>query len=210
MGMSPDRVARNDEIFREANERILERAREYQVDHAIPFLCECAQPSCAAIVRLDRPEYERIRRRGGFFNAPGHAEPFLHVLVIVERHPGYEVVARNTIPVEVDERARKIGLNEAVFRQVNERIQDVAQTFGLGDRTLDLVCECGDGSCTLQIRMTTEEYEAMRGDPTLFAVSPGHEMPDVEDVVEKHDGYDVVRKHAGDPAEIAKSTDPRG
>jgi hypothetical protein len=109
----------------------------------------------------------------------------------------------------MDERVRKIGLNEAVFREVNERIEDVAQTFGLGGQQLDLVCECGDGSCTQQLRMTGEEYERMRKDPTLFAVYPGHDAPEVEDVVGKHEGYDVVRKHEGEPAEIAKSTDPR-
>lgn len=109
----------------------------------------------------------------------------------------------------VDERAHKIGMNEAVFREVNERIEDLAQTFGLGDRQLDLVCECGSASCTQQITMSAREYESMREDGTLFAIYPGHEAPDVEDVVAKHGGYDVVRKHEGDPAELAKSTDRR-
>jgi hypothetical protein len=110
----------------------------------------------------------------------------------------------------VDERARRIGLNEAVFREVNERIQELASTFGLGEQAIDIVCECGHASCSNQLRLTMAEYEQMRRDPTLFAIHPGHEIPDVEDVVERRDGYDIVRKHEGDPARLAKRTDPRG
>jgi hypothetical protein len=108
-----------------------------------------------------------------------------------------------------DERARKIGVNEAMFRQVNERIGELAETFGLGERPLDLICECGDVSCTRQITMTRGEYEALREEPTLFAVYPGHETGDVEDIVERRDGYDVIRKHAGGPARLARDTRTR-
>jgi hypothetical protein len=93
---------------------------------------------------------------------------------------------------------------------VNERIQELAKTFGLDEQRLDLVCECGDASCTEQIRMTLSEYEAVRADPTHFAVYPGHETSDVEEVVATNEGYDVVRKFEGDPAALAEQTDPRG
>jgi hypothetical protein len=108
-----------------------------------------------------------------------------------------------------DECARKIGRNEAMFREVNERIEDVAETFGLGDGPLELICECGDASCARQITMTTAEYEAMRKDPTLFAVYPGHENADVGLIVERRDGYDVIRKHEGEPARVARETHTR-
>jgi hypothetical protein len=109
----------------------------------------------------------------------------------------------------MDERAKRVGLNEAVFREVNERIGDLAQTFALTERPLDLVCECGDATCTQQVRMTYADYERVRDDPRLFAIHPGHEAPGVEDVVERQDGFDVVRKREGVPAQIAESTDPR-
>jgi hypothetical protein len=92
VGLSPERVGRNDATFRAANERIFDSAREHKVTDAIPFLCECADPLCAAIIRLDAGEYERIRNSGRFFNAPGHAMPFLNALQIEERHGAYEVV----------------------------------------------------------------------------------------------------------------------
>jgi hypothetical protein len=108
----------------------------------------------------------------------------------------------------VDERVRRIGLNEAVFRQVNERIEELADTFGLRER-LDLVCECGNASCRSRIEMGHEEYEELRSDPTTFAVVSGHEIRDVEEIVERHKTFDVVRKTASEAQKVAEATDPR-
>lgn len=106
-------------------------------------------------------------------------------------------------------REERIGLNEAVFREVNERIEDLAETFALKDEPLDLVCECGDAGCVRRISMTRAEYEEVRSDPQLFAVHPGHEYPDVEEVVDRRKGYDLVRKGEGVLERIAERTDPR-
>ncbi len=57
--------------------------------------------------------------------------------------------------------------------------------------------------------MSDASYEGMRGDPRLFAVKPGHEDLRLEDVVERHAEYLVVRKGDGVPAVIAEATDPR-
>ena len=109
----------------------------------------------------------------------------------------------------MDERQERIGLNEAVFREVNERIEDLAEQFNLQDRPLDLICECGDGNCTERISMTHAEYEQLRSDPRQFAVFPGPDYDDIEDVVERRPGYDVVRKREGEAAELAEATDSR-
>src|SRR2546423_14467985 len=99
----------------------------------------------------------------------------------------------------MSERGRRIGLNEAVLREVNERIEELAEEFRLKREPLSLVCECGNPSCVQQIQLTRAEYEAVRSDPTHFAVFPGHEIPGVEDVVEHRGGYDVIRKKEGTP-----------
>jgi hypothetical protein len=39
-----------------------------------------------------------------------------------------------------------------------------------------------------------EEYEEAVGPPDQFVVSPGHEDPSVERVVEQRDGYVIVSK----------------
>lgn len=107
-------------------------------------------------------------------------------------------------------REERIGLNEAVFREVNERIEDLAETFDLRTQSLDLICECGDATCVERISMTHGEYKELRSDAHQFAVHSGHEYPDVESVVARLKGYDVVRKDRGVPAQIAEQTDPRG
>jgi hypothetical protein len=109
----------------------------------------------------------------------------------------------------VDERARRIGQNEALYRAVNERIEAIGEAFGLVTESMTIVCECGDVNCLEQIELTVPAYEHVRTDPTRFVIRPGHEIADVEDVVEQHDGYDVVRKRPGGPAELARELDPR-
>jgi len=109
----------------------------------------------------------------------------------------------------MDERARKIGENEALYRAVNERIEGLSAAFGVITETMTVVCECGDGACAEQIELSVDDYERVRSDPTLFVIRPGHEIPDVEDVVEQSDRYAVVRKHEGDEADLARATDRR-
>jgi restriction endonuclease Mrr len=107
-------------------------------------------------------------------------------------------------------REERIGLNEAVFREVNERIENLAETFDLESQQLDLVCECGEATCVERITMTHDEYERLRSDSHLFAVYPGHEQLDVDRVVDEQKSYHVVEKNEGPPARIAEQTDPRG
>jgi hypothetical protein len=107
-------------------------------------------------------------------------------------------------------REERIGLNEAVFRAVNERIEGLAETFDLKTQPLDLICECGDAACVERISMTPADYEKIRSEAHQFAVYPGHEYPDVESIVARLKGYDIVRKNKGVPAQIAEQTDPRG
>src|SRR2546426_243641 len=64
-------------------------------------------------------------------------------------------------------REERIGLNEAVFREVNERIENLAETFDLNTQALDLICECGydsrrGGDVTSQF-----EYWAAHIEPRL-------------------------------------------
>jgi hypothetical protein len=42
----------------------------------------------------------------------------------------------------MEERERRIGLNEAVFREANERIREVNETFATLTDELMFVCEC--------------------------------------------------------------------
>lgn len=108
----------------------------------------------------------------------------------------------------MEERERRIGMNEALFREVNERIQELAEGFAQ-DEKLDLICECGNASCASRIEMDRDEYEHVRSDSATFAIVKGHEIPDVEELVERRKAYDVVRKTAAEAQEVAETTDPR-
>ena len=104
----------------------------------------------------------------------------------------------------MDTRAERIGRNEDLFRKVNDQIEGVNEAFGVFTGTMSILCECGKIECIEQIELTLDAYRELRTDPTRFAVKPGHEVPDVERVVERHEGYFVVQKMEGDPAKLAE------
>ncbi|HET9323546.1 MAG TPA: hypothetical protein VFO03_06670 [Gaiellaceae bacterium] len=109
----------------------------------------------------------------------------------------------------MDERHLRIGRNEVVFREVNERLRELGEGFSLVSEAAEFVCECGDTSCVERIELTLSEYERVRSDPKRFFLLPGHEEPSVERVIEQHDDYWIVEKLPGGPAGIAIKEDPR-
>jgi hypothetical protein len=96
----------------------------------------------------------------------------------------------------LDARKRRIAENEARFREINERLANDVAELTAADETTDFVCECGKVECTLTIALTLDEYRHVRDDPLLFAVLPGHQIEDAEDVLTSTERYAVVRKHA--------------
>src|SRR3954470_586921 len=98
--------------------------------------------------------------------------------------------------------------NQALFRDVNERLEDIAAAFAEIATTGSFTCGCADLPCIDPIEMTIGQYEAVRREPTHFAVAPGHVFADVEDVVREHPGFVVVAKRQV-AATIAAAEDPR-
>jgi recombinational DNA repair protein RecR len=109
----------------------------------------------------------------------------------------------------VDPRPSRLGVNEGIFRTVNERIEELNDSFATVTDRFEIVCECADPGCVMQISITRAAYEQARADPTLFILAPGHESAEVERIVEERGAYHVVRKHPGLPEQVAKETDPR-
>jgi hypothetical protein len=72
-----------------------------------------------------------------------------------------------------------------------------------------MVCECSRADCTALIVISIREYEAVRSDARDFAVVSDHIDRDVETIVRENDRFAVVRKHEGDPADVAEQEDPR-
>ncbi len=108
-----------------------------------------------------------------------------------------------------DEQARRAGLNEALFREVNEQIRSLADEFSTDDGAITVICECGDTDCVERFEVRLSDYERVRADSLLYLVATGHVFPNVERVVESADGHDVVEKQADAAAELSEETDPR-
>jgi hypothetical protein len=98
------RAARNDAVFREANERIDQFARSVQAgrdDAPLPFLCECGDVTCTEIVRITRSEYQALRQAPArFATVPGHegGEDWARVVVENDR---YAIVEKLGVAAEV-------------------------------------------------------------------------------------------------------------
>jgi hypothetical protein len=108
-----------------------------------------------------------------------------------------------------EEQARRVGLNESIFRQVNEQIESLNRDFGANDRTMTAICECANGDCTERLEVTVSRYEKVRDNPRCYIVVTGHSLPEFETVVDTGDGYEVVEKEPGPAADLAEETDPR-
>ena len=97
-------------------------------------------------------------------------------------------------------REERLAANEARFREINEGAQPQRESHGHGR----FVCECADRGCLAWIEVDPEVYATVRSNPRHFILSPGHEMPDLESIVERGEGYVVVEK----PEEVAHIVDP--
>jgi hypothetical protein len=88
-----ERRARNEAIFRDANERIRDAHRELGAPVArVPFLCECPDEHCRHIVRLAPEAYEEVRANPErFVVAPGHEEDAAEV----DAGDGYVVIEKS-------------------------------------------------------------------------------------------------------------------
>jgi hypothetical protein len=109
-----------------------------------------------------------------------------------------------------DERAKRAAENESLFRQVNERIEDLNKVFEAFAPYGSWTCECARIDCAQRIELTLDEYESARSSPNRFLIAPAedHFDADVERVVERTERYWVVEK-VGAAAERATELDPR-
>jgi len=107
----------------------------------------------------------------------------------------------------MEDRGERIARNEAAYRDVNEAIRKGRGAPG-AETPRPFVCECGQLGCNELVELTLAEYEAVREHSRRFFMLDGHEIPDVENVVERHERYLVAEKRATQ-ARIVEATDPR-
>jgi hypothetical protein len=88
-----ERAARNEEIFREINQRIEEGAEQHDVLGTLPFHCECGRASCLETIEILAGRYAAILcERYRFVVIPGHEEPGIER--VIEREADLFVVEK--------------------------------------------------------------------------------------------------------------------
>ena len=108
-----------------------------------------------------------------------------------------------------EERIRRVGENEALYRQVNEQVRGINEGMATVLGSFNVLCECGTLECMDQVPVTPEVYERTRSQSNRFIVLPGHEIADTEAVAEDHGAFHVVEKTPPKARRIAERTDPR-
>jgi hypothetical protein len=105
------------------------------------------------------------------------------------------------------DREERLAQNEALFRVANERMADWEESHA-EDSAEPYYCECADPDCREKVSLRRAEYESVRSDPRRFFIVVGHEIPDVETVLETHGDWCVIEK---DPrvSDLLKASDPR-
>lgn len=90
----------------------------------------------------------------------------------------------------------RLARNEAFFREVNERIEAAAGELGREQDTYECLCECADPACAERITISFAEYEEIRSSPIRFVIAPGHDVRQIEQVVEETGSTSWSRRRA--------------
>jgi hypothetical protein len=114
-----------------------------------------------------------------------------------------------TIGTMTDDRIRRVGENEALYRLVNERIHALSPGAAAITGDFGVICECGTLDCKTRIMVTPEVYEQTRARSDHFIVLRGHQLDDIETIVEDHETFIVIEKTPAEAKRIAEEMDPR-
>jgi hypothetical protein len=113
MTVSLQRLARNQAIFREVNERLREIANP--TADLTDYVCECSAVDCHVTIQLALVEYEEVRSMPNVFVIePGHER--LEVERVIEENDRFMLVEKTVLVDDVDvsafrlERSRRLGL----------------------------------------------------------------------------------------------------
>jgi hypothetical protein len=101
------RLATNEALFREMNERAEERVQAAAgADARLTILCECAEPDCTERIALTAAEYEAAHDDATQFTVvPGHAA--VDVEEVVASSERFEIVRKRGFAADVAEELDK-------------------------------------------------------------------------------------------------------
>ena len=106
MSPSTERLAKNQALFREVNERIKEISESRGF---VEFLCECSNTDCRESLAVRPDEYDQVRAHSTrFLVAPGHLTPEVETVVddVQGRFLVVEKTTEREFMAETDPRTR--------------------------------------------------------------------------------------------------------
>jgi hypothetical protein len=94
---------------------------------------------------------------------------------------------------------RRLRENEELMEALNLRMEAslgrIREEDGLPqDAPMALFCECSDLDCRDRVHVQPGRFDEIHADPEQFILVPGHEMLEVERVVDQESDYLIVRK----------------
>jgi hypothetical protein len=104
MDAREERLAKNEIIFRDVNERIKDSADASLLRHErdLGFLCECSNVDCALRLQVTLDDYEKARRDPThFIVALGHELPEIEDVVFLA--DGFQIVSKTGEAAELAE-----------------------------------------------------------------------------------------------------------
>jgi hypothetical protein len=87
----------------------------------------------------------------------------------------------------------RIHAGPELFRYANEKILELRLPW---IDEYELVCECASPSCFEVLHIEPEAFEAVCLAPLEFVVLPGHDDPQLDELVRTMPSYSVIRRAA--------------
>ena len=102
-----------------------------------------------------------------------------------------------------DARVSRLAANEAIARQVNEQVEQIAQRLSRDAEPLEILCECSLGECTQRLHVPLADYNGVREHDARFMLVDDHIVDEIEKRVGEVGDATVVEK-LGEGRQIAE------
>jgi hypothetical protein len=83
----------------------------------------------------------------------------------------------------------------SLFRRANDIVRERAAALG-AEGAVPFICECRDSRCLDRVEMSVEEFAGVAAQPGRAVITPGHENPELEQIVEQTGRFTVVEREA--------------
>jgi hypothetical protein len=96
---------------------------------------------------------------------------------------------------------RRLKENEVIFQQANQGVADfIIEDSKTPNPVIDFYCECSDINCRERISLTPDRYHQLHKTERYFIAKEGHDIPEIERIVSKHNRFIVVEKYGEIPS----------